>query len=292
MQRILVATDFSSTGDHAIQVALGWARRTGAALRIVHVVPPRKWLLGSLEPDPRAVSGVHRRAAAALKRRVEAIDPSHQLEISTGVISGAASSAIVRSAREFGAELLVVGARGEHDSAMQPPSLGGTSLKLVSRPSMPLLLVRNERAANPACVLAAVDLSPVSKDVLAWSRKSVAAGGRIVVFHAYEIPFANRNAIYGIGGDSAELYSDDEHRKRESELDALIAPLRDEVNVTGQVERGDAIDALFRHIQELDPDLIVLGRHGRRRRDKDWSGSVSRHTALFAPTNVLIVPPS
>ncbi|MEP7244053.1 MAG: universal stress protein [Gammaproteobacteria bacterium] len=60
------------------------------------------------------------------------------------------------------------------------------------------------------------------------------------------------------------------------------------------VVRGDPIDRLFEHIRQLEPHLIVLGKHASRRgsRPANWSGSVSRHTALFAPVSVLIVPPS
>jgi nucleotide-binding universal stress UspA family protein len=51
------------------------------------------------------------------------------------------------------------------------------------------------------------------------------------------------------------------------------------------------IDEILHRVDEIAPDLIVLGKQARRtrRRPAGWAGSVSRHIALFAPTNVLIV---
>jgi nucleotide-binding universal stress UspA family protein len=292
MRKILVGTDFSPASQHAINVAVSWARRKSAALHIMHIVPPKRWLMGPWRKDLRTLSAIHQRAGAALKSLVEALDPSRELEISTGLISGTASVQIARTARDCAADLLVIGARGEHERPGRPPTLGGTSLKLLSRVPIPLLLVRNERAANPASVMAAADLSAASRDVLAWSRESVAAGGRITVFHAYEVPFAGRLETYGIARDSIDLYSEAEQKEHQRELDALIASAHSESSVRTIVERCDPIDGLFKHLQILDPDLIVLGSHAgrKRRRSTDAAGSVSRHMALFAPTNVLIVP--
>jgi universal stress protein E len=293
MKRILVGTDFSPAGERAVQVAAAWARRFGAAVRVLHVVPPKRWLIGVWRTDHSTVSAAHRHAGAALKRVAEKLDPSRQLDLSTGLISGAASVTIARAARDFRADLLVVGARGEHEVRLGLPTLGGTALKLLSATSVPLLVVRTPAAEAPGSVLAAVDLSPVSKSVLTWAHASAGERG-ITVFHAYEAPFASRLNAYGIAKESIDLYSDEEQGQRERELDSLIAQVFKEGAVRRIVARGDPIDHLFEHIRHLEPGLIVLGKHSPRlgTRAARGAGSVSRHTALFAPTNVLIVPPT
>jgi nucleotide-binding universal stress UspA family protein len=261
---------------------------------VLHVVPPKRWLIGLWRVDLKTVSAVHRRAGVALKHLAETLDPSRRIAVSTGLVAGAASVEIARAARGFRADLLVIGARGEHEVRLHEPTLGGTAIKLLSTTSVPLLLVRTAAAAAPSSILAAVDFSPVSKAVLTWAQRSVVEEGQVDAFHAYEAPFAARLDAYGIAKDSIDLYSDEEHKQRERELDALIAVIRGAATVRRIVKGGDPIDRLFEHIRQLEPSLIVLGKHASRRgrRPAKWSGSVSRHTAFFAPTNVLIVPPS
>jgi len=291
MRRILVGTDFSSASRFAVDTAAAWARRAGAALRVVHVVPPRRWLVGPWRMDLSTVSAVQRRAGATLAALVETIDPSREMEISTAILSGAASVQVARAAVQFGADLLVIGTRGEHEVARGRVTLGGTSTKLVGTASAPLLLVRTAAAAAPTSVLACVDLSPVSNLVLSWARASITSNGTLSAFHAYEVPFSARLDAYGVAKSSIEVYSEDNERHLREQLDALIGSVINDKDVRRILVRGDAIDQLMACIDEIEPHLIVLGKHTRRarRRPANWAGSVSRHMALFAPTNVLLV---
>lgn len=288
MRKILVGTDFSHASDRAVSIAVRLARRTHAALRIVHIVPPKRRLTGLWRADRATVSAAYQRANAALKRLAETQDPSRQIELSTGLVSGAASVEVARAARGFGADLLVVGALGEHEVRQQQLTLGGTALKLLSTTPVPLLLVRKV-SERPGSVLAGVDLSPISTDVLAWARV-MAEGEAVTLFHAYDVPFTVRLEAYGVSKESIDLYSDEEQSRRERELNSLIALPGGAGSVRSIVERGDPIDGLFRHIEELEPSLIALGKHEKRRSLRTpRTGSVSRHVAMFAPTNVLIV---
>jgi nucleotide-binding universal stress UspA family protein len=242
--------------------------------------------------DLSTVSTVQRRAAATLETLVETIGPSQEMEVSTEIVSGAASVQIRRAAVQFGAELLVIGTRGEHEVDRGRVTLGCTSTKLVGTTSIPLLLVRTAAAATPASVLACVDLSPVSTHVLSWARASMTTGGSLTAFHAYEMPFAARLDAYGVAKDSIDVYGQENERKEQEQLDALIRSVMDDTDVRRILARGDPIDHILERASEIEPDLIVLGKHTRRTRPRpaSWSGSVSRHIALFAPTNVLIVP--
>src|SRR5690606_9671557 len=98
----------------------------------------------------------------------------------------------MRSARDFEADLLVAGTRGEHEVSSRHAALGGSAMKLLAAAPLPLLLVRTGSHDLPGSVLAAVDLSPVSRDVFAAARESLRPGGVLTVFHAYEAPFADR----------------------------------------------------------------------------------------------------
>lgn len=266
MKRILVGTDFSAASERAVHVAVEWARGSGAALRLVHVVPPRRRLSGLRWTDARVLAGIRRRASAALKRLADAADPARRVEISTGVVSGSASVAVVEAARAFGADLLIAGARGEHEARRAELTLGATAIKLLGQAPLPLLLVRSVSAAEPKSALAAVDFSPVSALVFAWACASIANGGRVTALHVFEAPFAARLDAYGISRDSNSLYSEEEQLQYERELDALLGSAPANIVPRRIVERGNPIDCIFDRVRELEPDVLVLGRHVRRGR--------------------------
>src|SRR5690606_22968236 len=116
----------------AASVALSLARRTRAELRIVHVVPPKGRLAALWRTDRATAALAHQGASAALKDLADSLDPSREVLLSTGTVSGRASIEIARAARDFHADLLVIGARGEHEVDPGQLTLGGTALKLLN----------------------------------------------------------------------------------------------------------------------------------------------------------------
>ena len=216
IERVLVATDFSAAGQRAVQTAADWARREEAALRILHVAPSARRLAGLWRSSMRDVHAVHRQVAVAMSRVVEAIDPARQLDLSTGLVTGPAARQVARAAVDYRADLLVIGARGEHETTTGQPGLGGTATKLVGMTQVPLLLSRHAPATLPN-VLAAVDLSDVSSAVLQWASRC-ATGGELHVFHAYEVPFASRLEAYGVAAGTLDVYTAEENEKRDWQL--------------------------------------------------------------------------
>ena len=111
IERVLAATDFSAAGQRAVDVAAEWARRAHAQLRIVHVAPPKGLLSGAWGLKASAADDIQSYATNALKQTAERADPRRDIELSTGVLSGAAAKCIARAALDYRADLLVVGAR-------------------------------------------------------------------------------------------------------------------------------------------------------------------------------------
>lgn len=291
ISRILVATDFSAAGDKAVQVAADCARREAAALRILHVMPSRRQLAGFWRSSASALNHVSAQAAIALRQLAESIDPTRQLELSTGLVVGRAAGKIAAAAREYRADLLVIGAHGENETTTGQPGLGGTATKLVASTPCALWLARQPPPGGPGSVLAAVDLGELSVPVLQWA-VSQARGGNLHVLHAYEVPFASRLETYGFAAGTLDVYTGDEQERLEQKLLEIVHEADCGPNTYRTIARGDASSALFAQIQKVQPKLVVLGKHGetRRRTANTKFGSVCRHTAFFSPTDVLIVP--
>jgi nucleotide-binding universal stress UspA family protein len=202
------------------------------------------------------------------------------------VLSGKAAESIERAARDYRADLLVAGARGERDEH-GARVLGGTAAKLLAAVEIPLLLVRRPREDPVSSVVAAVDLSPRSRAVLEWA-DFAAAERPLGAYHAYDVPFTSRLEAYGLSPGAIDAYRDQVRSQREAELAALVASIARAGATTQVVEHGEATVLLGRYIESVRPSLVVVGQHVRRTRSPA-GGSVCRFVASSVSADVLVV---
>ncbi|WP_216325808.1 universal stress protein [Deinococcus aestuarii] len=136
--RILVGIDFSRASQHALEVAR--ARFPGAQLRLAHVTDARVTatpdLGGGLTPalpDPGLLHTLEDTDAGRLARMLRGGEDTAQLV-------GDPVTGLLEAAREWGADLIVVGthARG----ALEHFLVGSTAEKVVARSPVPVLTVR------------------------------------------------------------------------------------------------------------------------------------------------------
>jgi nucleotide-binding universal stress UspA family protein len=289
IERVLTATDFSPAGQRAVQAAAKWAQRARAQLRIVHVTPPSGWLSGAWGLQKSVADTIQRHATNALKQLADSVDPQRTLELSTGVLSGTASRSIAGAARDYRADLLVVGARGERDSDGEP-TLGGTAAKLLSTDERPLLLVRRAIEQPVVNVVAAVDLSPRSRLLLEWA--DFAAGGSALhAYHAYGVPFAARLETYGLPASAIRTYTEQAHSQCSADLAALLASIGRTGATSHVVQRGDPAVEVPRYIESVRASLVVIGRHSADKVSTSASsvGNICRFIAGYVSADVLVV---
>jgi nucleotide-binding universal stress UspA family protein len=147
-RRILVATDFAESAERALACAVQLARRHGAELVLVHVYmdlpaypeitagqvvaiyeEQRAWIEAALERRARAARGEGLLARAVLR-------------------TGPAASTIAETAKDEGADLLVVGTHGR--SGLDRLILGSVAERVVRLASCPVLVVKSAEAAARA----------------------------------------------------------------------------------------------------------------------------------------------
>jgi nucleotide-binding universal stress UspA family protein len=172
---------------------------------------------------------------------------------------------------------------------------GTAADRVVRAAACPVLAVRGELELPPHRVLVAVDLSPASGDamqrglqVLAvigggpWGRPQTA----IEALYVEETPLLEAMRLDldqpRIKADAAE------------ELEQFIAAHVPEPgwHVVGRVRRARAADReILGRCEEVVPDLVVLGTHGRSGFERFLIGSVAESVMRHAQSSVLIVPP-
>ena len=142
-RKILFPTDFSHTGDAALDLATSLARERGAKLLIVHVEePPAAYGAGEMYygmPDP---------VTEDLRKMLEQVGPPDpQVPCERRLITGDPATAIAQLAQEEGVELIVMGTHGR--TGLMRLLMGSVAEAVVRRAPCPVLTLRQPSAPEP-----------------------------------------------------------------------------------------------------------------------------------------------
>ncbi len=293
LRSIVVATDFSAFSERVVQRAAFVAKQHGSTLHLLHVVRPLE-LYPSLtlaqEEFNRHDEDLQDTERTRLQTIASSLTDAFGIRVETATRLGRAHTEIGAYADDVSADLVVIGARGEN--TLMDLFLGSTAARLMRVIHRPVLIVRKPATEPYAKVLAAVDFSPLSAEVVAYAL-GLASGAEVEALHVQgsEVEYRLRRARY----DQVDI-ADWLARLRgeaERQLDALLTPIENGASVVRRVESGFPPAALCQYVDDRHVDLVVLGRHGESGGLHDWLlGSVSRDVALAASCDVLLVGPS
>lgn len=281
--QIIAATDFSTRSQRAVRRAGLLARASDADLILLHVVD---------DDQPERIVDVESREA--LKYQNELIDSMTELRgvrCEPVVVAGDAFDGILRVARTRAADLIVMGA---HRRQMLRDIFVGTSVERVIRTGpFPVLMVNTEVSRHYGRVLAAVDLSEPSAHAIGTAKALKLTGGStLTLVHAFD-PFAEgKMSLAGVGQDDIDTYVMNEQLRAGQDTVAFL-----EANGLGgevwslRVRKGQALEVIFDAVQELSPDLLVMGTHGRSGISKFFLGSVTEDVLRSVVVDILAVPP-
>lgn len=293
---ILVATDFSAGARLAVERAVRLALAINADLRLVHVLAGnlldelRRWLgrdettglpAGHIGPADQ----VHSEAQAALSALVSELTTgtAGSPRLSTELLAGAVLGELERASAR--ADLLVLGARGH--GRLRHLLLGTTAERLLHRAARPILVVRQPALTDYRHALVAVDFSPFSAHALALARR-LAPTARLTLLHAFELPFEERLRRAGVTEDvlargRAAARAEAEQRLAELATAAALPP-----GWQMRLEPGTPAEVVVEQAEQLDCDLVAVGKQGRSAAERLLLGSVSAHVLGESTRDVLV----
>ena len=285
---ILAATDFSAPSRHAADRAARLAHETGASLTLMHTLPGaalaelRQWL----GAHPGAEQQLRERARDQLQQLAAELAAARHAQVQPLLASGSPIDEIVRQADAQDTDLLVLGARGT--GFLRRLVLGTTSERLLRRTTRPLLVVRQTPHEPYRRVLVALDFSPWSAQAVAMARR-VAPHAQLVLLSAFEVPFGEKLQFAGVDAATIELYRRQARTGATQRLHALAqaAGLRP-TQYDACIVEGDASQRIVEQEQELDCDLVVLGKHGQSAAEDLLLGSVTKHVLAEGANDVLV----
>lgn len=142
-QTILVATDFSSGSDKALDQAVEMAKVLGARIALVHVIEPAiEFPLGAAYSDMDG--GYYASVDLALEARSGKVEKAG-VRCMTKILEGPVTSQITDWARQLGATMIIVGTHGR--TGVSHVLLGSVAEKVVRHAACPVLTVPFARQA-------------------------------------------------------------------------------------------------------------------------------------------------
>lgn len=267
IRHLLVATDFSEGAQAAVERATNLARLHDARLTLLHVVPE------GVGDDLRRV------AEAGLARIASELAPVAETE----VVAGSVGSAITEAAERLGADLIAVGAHGEH--RIKDLFVGSTAVTVADSGTIPVLLVKHTDAAPYDVVASAVDLSERSEATAARAM-ALAPGARHLLVHVAAVVGENLLRLSGASADDIDELRRSQAEQAAPRVQALAETLHP---MRAIVESGRPEHRVPDLARELDADLIAVGAKHLTGLRQALLGSVARHAIRHAPCDVLIV---
>ncbi len=137
--RILVPTDGSAEGEHALEYAIELARTHDAAIRAVYVVNAASYGGLPMETAWDGITDALREEGETAVKRVEELAPE-DITVETIVLEGSPSRVIVDEATPEKCDLVVMGTHGR--GGIDRLLLGSVTERVVRKCPVPVLTVR------------------------------------------------------------------------------------------------------------------------------------------------------
>lgn len=296
--RVLVATDLSPAGGHALTLARAAPWPPGSQLRIVTVIEPPEVAPEVLERlDADALELSDRLAADLARAHLDAATAKFQIAgvgVETAVLVGRAADEIVGEARAFDAELVIVGSCGRGPFATT--LLGAVAAEVVDRAPCPVLVARADTLSR---LVVAEDGSQGAREAIrflaAAQARELFSGlpARVVSVVERTIPWPLAHDRSGRSDAAVAAYArvHDQLRTAARRSAAASAAILTSAGVAAQAEtcEGQPASEIVREAAETGADLIVLGSRGHTGLARLSLGSIAGSVLQHAPCSVLVV---
>jgi len=289
--RILVPVDGSDSAYNAAVHGLGVAGATGAAVHAIHVVDRRRRRSHLLGGEGHAA--ILREHGRKLLGDVERLAAEAGCDVETAVVEGAPHEAILATAAERDADLVVMGRRGE--ATVGQRLLGGVTDKVLRAGALPVLSVLADRGGEPCDVgyervLVPTDGSDCAERAAAHGAALADLAGAAV--HVVSVADTRSSGGTLDAAGQSEAFAASVEERSEEAIERLAAEIRGGTDrpVETELLRGTPNEALRAYVAEADVDAVVMGAHGRSGLSRWMLGSVTERLLRTVDVTILVVP--
>lgn len=284
MPHIVAATDFSSRSQRALRRAGMLATQIGAELTLVNVVD---------DDQPQSIIDIERREADKfMNEQIASLAELRGARCRALTTTGEAFDGILRTAKEIACDLIVMGSHRKQ--VLRDVFIGTTIERVIRTGSFPVLMVNKPADFRYNRIVAAVDLSDASaRAVKAANALHLLDGPDVTLLHAFLAPAQGKLYAANASREQIDAYVADERTQAGGELAAFL--VRHSIDIGGlrrRLTKGEPYEVIERLVAEEEPDLIVVGTHGRSAVVKILIGSVAEQILRRLDVDILAVPPA
>jgi nucleotide-binding universal stress UspA family protein len=294
MMRVLIAYDGSAGSTEAVALAESTAWPNDSRMRVVTVIePPVTAISGPLDRGvaytPELDEAITTSANAVLREAVDRLG-SPDRSVDGQVLRGRPASAIADHARDFDADLVIIGSRGHGTIASL--LLGSVSSEVVDHAPCPVLVARNTSVHGVVFATDESTSARAAEEILAGWPIFAGAPIRVVsvaeVIHPWTTGIAPTMYQQALDAYAADLREAKVEHERIAE-DAAARLREAERSADAEMRAGDAAVEIVAVAAQQAADLIVLGSRGRAGLTRILLGSVARNVLSGSAASVLIV---
>ena len=277
--RILVPIDGSDPATAALDHALAIATHHDATVDVLHVADtnvPSQTRIGTDVIDALVEEGAQ--IVTDASERAE----DQELTITTEVVQGEPTEAIVGYAADHDHDLVVMGSRGQRN--LNEYVLGSTTDRVVNRTDRQVLTVRDVDTAIEypyETLLVPTDGSDRATEAVELASEIAATHGAalhlLVVIDELPVGIDAESAADGIEAEDNAIL--------QSALDHVDAG----VDVTAAVRFGSIRGEITDYAGDVGAGCIVMGTHGRQGFDQRLLGSTTERVLRTSPVPVLTI---
>ncbi|MBF6614486.1 MAG: universal stress protein [Chloroflexi bacterium] len=294
LTRILVPLDGSRLAESTLPVVSALAACTGAEILLLHIIE---------EHPPHTVHGEPHLASVPdaqdyLARLSERIAPGSNLEKHVHATEEHdVALSIASHADELGASIIALCAHGR--GGPKRLVFGSIAQQVLRRVTVPVLLVPDRSAENPALDLLLVPLDgTISAEAALPIASEIASSCASQLYLVKVVPTistvtGDRAASARLTPISTAATLDTEALQAQNYLRFLSETLSSQhITVGATVRRGETIPSLVATAQQVKAGIIVLATHGRAGLGTFWIGSVAAGLAgkVSQPLLLLRIP--
>ncbi len=262
IRHILIAHDLRSTADLALRRATQLAQQHNARLTLLHVLDSR---LSQMEQE---------RVQHSLDNSLtQFAPPGSELKL----CQGKPADAVLEQVQLLGADLLVLGAQHQRHEFFS-----GTTLdRIARRCTVPLLLVARDEDTPYSSAVSALDFSLCACTALNQACRMLPGTAKVHALHVFEPQKDQGHADAQLLTQRALI---DQLIHDETQLLPPDSPSLSHEIKLGGIQRG-----LQECLGERQPQLLVLGCHGRSALSQALLGSLAQHFLHKAPCDIFVV---
>jgi len=294
-KHILVPLDGSGLAEVALPTASAMAQELGSTITLIHIL--EKNASPEIHGDRHLTD--KEEAFEYLKVTAQKAFPPEvkvNLHVHTAEVENIAQS-LAEHVYELNPDLIIMCSHGK--GGMRDWMVGNVAQQVIAPGGIPVLIVKpgpgNEPPGKFSRFLVALDGIPDHERGLEVANQLAGCCGAQIhlvhVVHTVETLTGGRAAAGRFLPVSTSIMLDYSEEAAREYLQNCAKPiLRQGLEVSISVERGEPHSKILQTAEQLHSDLIILGTHGKAGMEAFWAGSVGPKITNQSKISVLLVP--